>query len=200
MLQHVRPALVLTLLLTFLTGVVYPLAITGLGTVVFPQQAQGSLIIRNGAIVGSSLVGQYFAAERYFHARPSATSRVDPADASKTVDEPYNAASSSGSNLGPLSQKLIGRVASEVERVKVPGPAGIPADAVTTSASGLDPHISPAFAAMQISRVATSRGWPAERVERIVAAKTEGRLFGLIGEPRVNVLLLNLALDEVQSQ
>ncbi|MDO9440032.1 MAG: potassium-transporting ATPase subunit KdpC [Beijerinckiaceae bacterium] len=200
MLQHVRPALVLTLLFTFLTGVVYPLAITGLGTVVFPQQAQGSLITRNGAIVGSSLVGQYFAAERYFHARPSATSRVDPSDASKTVDEPYNAASSSGSNLGPLSQKLIDRVAGEVERVKVPGPAGIPADAVTTSASGLDPHISPAFAAMQISRVATARGWPEERVERIVAAKTEGRLFGLIGEPRVNVLLLNLALDEVQSQ
>lgn len=200
MLQHLRPALVLTLLFTLLTGVAYPLAITGFAAVVFPQQAQGSLVKRDGNVVGSSLVGQAFTTDRYFHPRPSATSAADPMDASKTIEAPYNAANSSGSNLGPLSQKLIDRVAGDADRLKSAGARDAPADAVTTSASGLDPDISPAFAALQVSRVASARGLPEERVRALVEARTEQRLFGLIGEPRVNVLLLNLALDEVQSR
>ncbi|MDB5641617.1 MAG: kdpC [Hyphomicrobiales bacterium] len=197
MIQHLRPALALTALFTLLTGVAYPLAITGAAAVMAPGKAGGSLISRNGVVVGSALIGQNFEAPRYFHPRPSATSAPDPADASKTIDAPYNAGNSSGSNLGPLSQKLVDRVKGDVAALAQPG--AVPADAVTTSGSGLDPHISPATALMQAPRVARERNLPEERVRSLVAAHVETPLFGILGEPRVNVLLLNMALDRVSS-
>ena len=183
MLSHVRPALVLLLLLTLLTGLAYPLAVTGIAGLVFPDQASGSLIRRNGKVVGSELIGQRFAAARYFHGRPSAAGA-----------EGYDAMASGGSNLGPTSKALIIRVQADVAALGLRHEP-IPADLVTASASGLDPHISPAAAELQIEGVATARGWPAERVRAAVAQATEQRLFGFLGEPRVNVLRLNLALD-----
>ncbi|MFT4098948.1 MAG: potassium-transporting ATPase subunit KdpC [Rhodoblastus sp.] len=200
MLTHLRPALVLLTLLTIVTGVAYPLAVTGLAQGLFPAQANGSLLTREGTVVGSARIGQNFTTPRYFHGRPSATSAPDPADASKTVDAPYNAASSSGANLGPTSQKLIDRVKGDAAAWRETAGAGpIPGDALTTSASGLDPHVSPATALAQAPGVAKARGLPVERVRALVAAMTEGPSLGFIGEPRVNVLRLNLALDRLHS-
>lgn len=196
MLIHLRPAIVMMALFTLLLGILYPLAITGIAQVALPGQANGSLITSNNTVIGSSLIGQNFTSERYFQGRPSATSGTDPNDASKTVAQPYNAASSTGSNLGPTSKALADRVAASVEDLRKQGVTGaVPADAVTTSGSGLDPDISPADAALQIQRVAKARNLPEADVKALVDAKTSGRLFGVIGEPRVNVLALNLALD-----
>lgn len=197
--RQIRPALVLILLLTIITGLLYPLAVTGVAQLAFPRQANGSLIVRNGAVVGSELIGQWFASDRYFHPRPSATAGVDPNDPTKSVAMPYNAAASGGSNLGPTSKALSERV--QADAAAYTGAAGkiIPADLVTTSGSGLDPHISPATADVQVARVAQARGIAPERVRELVRETTEHRLFGLLGEPRVNVLRLNLRLDALSS-
>ncbi len=199
MLQHLRPALVMTALFTLLTGVIYPLGLTAVSQVLFPAAANGSLIVKDGKVVGSRLIGQAFKSDRYFQPRPSATSAPDPQDASKSVDAPYNAASSAGSNLGPITQKLLDRVKGDIDSLRATGIAGpIPVDAVTASASGLDPHISPDWALMQVPRVAQERGLPEARVRGLVAASIEGRNLGILGEPRVNVLMLNLALDALR--
>jgi potassium-transporting ATPase KdpC subunit len=195
MLSQLRAAAVLLVFFTALTGVAYPLLITGLTQVVLPVQANGSLIRRGDVAVGSSLIGQSFMSDRYFQGRPSATSAPDPKDDTKTVDAPYNASSSAGSNLGPLSKKLLERVAGDVDTLRRTGAAAIPADAVTTSASGLDPHISPAFARLQVDRIAKARGIAADRLRALLDRHIETSVLGFIGEPRVNVLLLNLALD-----
>ena len=195
MLQHIRPAIVMTVVMTVLTGLIYPLAMTGIAQTVFPYQAHGSLIERGGKVVGSALIGQSFAADKYFHGRPSATTDTDPNDATKTVPAPYNAANSSGSNLGPTSKALVDRVKEDVEKLGLPAGTPVPVDLVTTSGSGLDPDISPAAAAVQVARVASARHLPAADVQRLVAGATQGRLLGIIGEPHVNVLALNLALD-----
>lgn len=190
--SQLRPALVLLIAFTVLTGLIYPLAITGVGQALLPAQANGSLVTRNGQVIGSSLIGQNFTSERYFHSRPSATTAADPADASKMIDAPYNAANSTGSNLGPSSKALIEAVEA---RAKALGGGPQPADMVTASASGLDPHISPANALAQVARVAVARGLTAVEVSELVERQVEGRDLGLLGEPRVNVLALNLALD-----
>ena len=196
MLRQLRPAVVLLILLSALTGLLYPLAITEIAQAVMPHRANGSLVGKAGAPIGSVLIGQNFASDRYFHGRPSATQGPDPADASKTIDAPYNADNSTGSNLGPTSQKLVDRVKADVEAKRAAGwAAPIPADAVTTSASGLDPEISPATAFAEVPAVAKARGLPEEKVRAMVAAHVKGRALGLIGEPRVNVLRLNLTLD-----
>ena len=203
MLSQIRPAIVLLALFTLLTGLAYPLAITGIAQAILPSQANGSLVLVKGATVGSSLIGQNFASDKYFHPRPSATQAQDPAhpdDSSKTIDAPYNAANSTGSNLGPTSQKLLDRVKADVAAKQAAGIKGpVPADAVTTSASGLDPHISPEYALAQVAAVAKARGVPEDKVRAVVEANIEGRALGLVGEPRVNVLLLNLALDALSS-
>lgn len=199
MIQHLRPAVVMLALFTLLTGVLYPLSVTGLAQAFFPDAANGSLVRNGGAVVGSRLIGQSFADERYFQPRPSATSAPDPQDSSKTVDAPYNAGNSSGSNFGPLSKKLVDRVTADVASLKSAGVEGaVPADAVTTSASGLDPHISPRNAELQLTRVAKARGLSEAQLRGVVDSHIEGRLFGVLGEPRVNVLLLNLALDRLK--
>lgn len=191
MLRSIRASIVILLLMAALTGLAYPLAMTGLAGALFPAQAAGSLAVRDGKVVGSSLIGQNFTAERYFQGRPSATSGADPSDATKTIAEPYNAANSSGSNLGPTSKALMDRVREDVEKLG----KGVPVDLVTTSGSGLDPHISPEAAAWQAARVAKARGLSEAEVQRLVAQYTEGRVLGVLGERRVNVLALNLALD-----
>jgi potassium-transporting ATPase KdpC subunit len=197
MLREIRPAIVLLVALTLITGLAYPLTITGIAQVLFPYQAQGSLVERDGTVVGSALIGQVFADDKYFHGRPSATNTPDPNDPTKNVDAPYNAANSGGSNLGPTSKMLADRLAGDVDKLKAENPsAPVPVDLVTTSGSGLDPHISPAAALFQVPRVAKARNLPEERVRALVDAQTEGRLFGLLGEPRVNVLALNMALDK----
>ena len=196
MIQYFRPAFVMLVLFTVLTGLAYPFAITGVAQLALPAAANGSLVEVKGKVVGSALIGQSFAAGKYFQSRPSATSAPDPADATKTVDAPYNASNSSGSNLGPISQKLIDRLKADGETLKATGYQGaIPADALTTSASGLDPHISPAFAALQAAAIAKARNLPEAKVKALVEANTERPLIGVFGEPRVNVLLLNIALD-----
>jgi potassium-transporting ATPase KdpC subunit len=198
MLSHVRPAVVLLLLFTVLTGVVYPLAVTGIAQIAFPKQANGSMIEQQGKVVGSALIGQNFVAENYFHGRPSATSMPDPKDDTKTVDAPYNAANSSGSNFGPLSKKLLDRVKADSDSLKAEsGETTISGDSVTTSASGLDPHISPAFAKSQTARIAKTRNLTEDRVRGLIGEMTELPTIRFIGEPRVNVLMLNLALDRL---
>jgi K+-transporting ATPase ATPase C chain len=196
MLKEIRPAIVLLVALTLITGLAYPLAITGIAGVLFPYQAQGSMIERDGMVVGSQLIGQAFADDKYFHGRPSATNTPDPNDPTKNVDAPYNAANSGASNLGPTSKMLADRLAADVDKLKAENPsAPVPIDLVTTSASGLDPHISPAAALFQVPRVAKARNMSEDSVRALVQEQTEGRLLGLLGEPRVNVLALNLALD-----
>jgi K+-transporting ATPase ATPase C chain len=198
MLREIRPALVLIIALTLITGLIYPLALTGIAGVIFPYQAQGSLIEKDGAVVGSELIGQVFADEKYFHGRPSATNTPDPNDPTKNVDAPNTAANSGGSNLGPTNKALIDRVKSDVDKLKAENPsAPVPQDLVTTSGSGLDPHISPEAAFFQVPRIAKARSMPEDRLRQLIAAHVEGRLFGLLGEPRVNVLKLNMALDRV---
>jgi K+-transporting ATPase ATPase C chain len=196
MLREIRPAIILLLGLTLITGLAYPLAMTAVAGVIFPKQAEGSLIEKDGKVVGSALIGQEFKSDKYFHGRPSATTAPDPNDSTKTVGAPYNAANSGGSNLGPTSKALNDRVKEDVEKLKAENPsASVPIDLVTTSASGLDPDISPEAALFQVPRVAKARSLPEDRVRQLVADNTQGRLGGLIGEPRVNVLALNLALD-----
>ncbi len=195
MLAQFRPALVLVALFTVLTGLALPLGFVGLAGAVFPFQAGGSLIERNGTVIGSALLGQAFTQDKYFQGRSSATTDADPADPAKQAASPYNAGASLGSNLGPTNKALIERVAADVEKA---GAKPVPGDAVTTSASGLDPHISPANADRQVARVATARSMTEAQVRGILAANTSGRLLGLIGEPRVDVLALNLALDGVK--
>jgi K+-transporting ATPase ATPase C chain len=168
--------------------------------VIFPRQAQGSLIERDGKVIGSALIGQVFTSDKYFHGRPSATTAPDPNDATKTIPAPYNAANSGGSNLGPSNKALIDRVQGDIEALKKENPAApVPADLVTTSASGLDPHISPEAALFQVPRIAKARNLPEDRIRQLVEDNTEGRFLGLLGEPRVNVLLLNLALDRISA-
>jgi K+-transporting ATPase ATPase C chain len=193
---HLRPAIVLVVLFTLLTGLGYPLALTGLASVLFPWEAGGSLILRDGKVVGSALIGQNFISPTYFHSRPSATSAPDQNDPGKTVDAPYNAANSSGSNLGPTSKALIDRVKAAADAKRADGWTGpLPADALTTSASGLDPDISPANALDQAPSVAKARGLDVQRLREMVEAHVEKPWLGFFGEARVNVLKLNLALD-----
>ena len=200
MLREIRPAIVVLVALTLITGLVYPLVMTGIAGVIFPRQAQGSLIERDGKVVGSELIGQAFTADKYFHGRPSATTAPDPNDATKTVAAPYNAANSGGSNLGPSNKALIDRVQGDIDAQKKENPsAPVPSDLVTTSASGLDPHISPGAALFQVPRIAKARNLPEDRIRQLVDENTEGRFLGLLGEPRVNVLLLNLALDRMSA-
>ena len=200
MLKEIRPALVMILLMTVVTGLVYPLAMTAIAGAVFPHQAGGSLIEKDGKVLGSGLIGQNFTRPGYFHGRPSATSDVDPKDPAKTVPAPYNAANSSGSNAGPTSKALVERVQEYIKALKAENPnAPIPIELVTTSASGLDPDISPEAALFQVPRVARERGIAEEKLRELVQLHTEGRLLGLIGEPRVNVLRLNMALDALKA-
>ena len=196
MLKELRPALILLVLLTLITGLAYPLAMTGIARAIFPRQAEGSVITRDGKVVGSELIGQAFTSEKYFHGRPSATLGPDPSDSSKTTSVPYNAINSMGSNLGPTSKALSDRVKGDVDMLKKENPnAPVPVDLVTTSGSGLDPHISPEAARFQVPRVAKARHIPEDRVLQLVNEHIEGRFLGILGEPRVNVLALNLALD-----
>ena len=200
MLREIRPAIVFIVALTVITGLVYPLAITGIAQVTFPRQAQGSLIEKDGKVIGSVLIGQQFTSDKYFHGRLSATTAPDPKDPSKSVEAPYNAANSGGSNLGPTSKALAERVKTDVDKLKAENPkAAVPVDLVTTSASGLDPDISPDAAYFQAPRVAKARGLGEAQVRDLVAAHVAGRTLGLLGEPRVNVLELNLALDALKS-
>ena len=197
MLKEIRPALVFVVALTLITGLIYPLVITGIAELVFPYQVQGSLIEKDGQVIGSELIGQQFASDKYFHGRPSATLGPDPSDPSKTTGIPYNAANSGGSNLGPTNKALIDRVSGDVNKLKRENPlVQVPIDLVTTSGSGLDPHISPEAAYFQVPRVAKARNMAENAVRNLVAEHTEGRTLGVFGEPHVNVLELNLALDK----
>ena len=196
MLRELRPAILILVLLTLITGLAYPLAMTAIAGVIFPKQAQGSLIEKDGKVIGSSLIGQEFKDDKYCHGRPSATSAADPADSTKTVSAPYNAANSGGSNLGPTSKALNDRIKEDVEKLKAENPtATVPVDLVTTSGSGLDPDISPEAALFQVPRVAKVRNMPEDQARQLVTASSQGRLGGLLGEIKVNVLALNLALD-----
>jgi K+-transporting ATPase ATPase C chain len=201
MLKEIRPAIVILVILTAITGLIYPLAMTGLAGAVFPSRAEGSLIEKDGKVVGSALIGQSFTDDKYFHGRPSATVTPDPKDPTKNIDAPYNAANSGGSNLGPTNKALADRIKGDVDKLKAENPsAAVPIDLVTTTGSGLDPHISPDGALFQVPRVAKARNMPEERLRQLVNDNTEGRLLGLLGEPRVNVLALNLALDGVAAK
>jgi K+-transporting ATPase ATPase C chain len=197
--KHIRPAIVMIIAMTVITGLIYPLAMTGIAQVVFPFQANGSLITKDGKVIGSELIGQNFTSDKYFHGRPSATTEPDPKDPTKTVPVPYAADNSGGSNLGPTSKALVDRVKGDAAVLAKENPnTPIPADLVTTSASGLDPDITPAGALFQVPRVAKARGLPEDQVRQLVEAHTTGRLLGIIGEPHVNVLKLNLALDALK--
>jgi K+-transporting ATPase ATPase C chain len=198
MLNQIRPAIVLIVLMTALTGLAYPLFMTGLAQLLFPSQAAGSLIEKDGKVIGSELIGQNFADAKYFHGRPSATTDMDPNDSTKAVPAPYNAGNSGGSNAGPTSKALVERVQGDVETLKKEDQGQIPVDLVTTSASGLDPHITPAAAEFQVARVAAARNLPEERVRALVSETTQDRFLGILGEQRVNVLKLNLALDALK--
>ncbi len=193
MLRNLRPALVLIVLFTALTGLAFPLGFAAVGHALLPFQSGGSLVTRGGKVVGSAVIGQSFTSDKYFATRPSATTDADPKDPSKTVPSPYNAQNSVASNLGPTSKALVDRVTGDAKKI---GPGPVPSDAVTTSASGLDPHITPANAALQVPRVAAARKLPEDQVRSLLAQHTAGRFLGFIGEPRVNVLELNLALDD----
>jgi K+-transporting ATPase ATPase C chain len=196
MLKEIRPAIILLVALTLITGLVYPLAMTAIAGVIFPKQAEGSLIEKDGKVIGSELVGQEFKDDKYFHGRPSATTAPDPADSTKTVPAPYNASNSGGSNLGPTSKALNERVKEDLDKLKAENPSmPVPIDIVTTSGSGLDPDISLDAALFQVPRVAKARNMPEDRIRALVSENTMGRFAGLLGEPRVNVLALNLALD-----
>jgi potassium-transporting ATPase KdpC subunit len=201
MLKEIRPAIILLIALTLITGLAYPLAMTGAAQLLFQKQANGSLIQKDGKVVGSELIGQLFTGEGYFHGRPSATNTPDPSDATKTVDAPYNAANSMGSNLGPTNKALIDRVKGDVDKLKQEnGSAAVPIDLVTTTGSGLDPHISPEAAYFQLPRVAKARNMAEDRVRQVIDQHIEGRTLGLLGELRVNVLALNLALDRAAAR
>jgi potassium-transporting ATPase KdpC subunit len=195
MLREFRPAIVMTVLFTILTGFIYPFAMTGIGQTLFHKEAAGSLIEKDGKVIGSALIGQNFVGDRYFHGRPSATTDTDPNDSTKTIPSPYNADGSTGSNLGPTSKALIDRVKGDSDKLKAENAAPVPVDLVTTSASGLDPDITPAAAAFQVPRIAKARGLSDDAVRQLVAGATEQRTLGVLGEPHVNVLKLNLALD-----
>jgi K+-transporting ATPase ATPase C chain len=198
MLREIRPAIVVLVILTAITGLVYPLVMTGIAQVIFPSQAEGGMVESGGKVVGSVLIGQVFTDDKYFHGRPSATTAPDPKDSSKTVPAPYNAANSGASNLGPSNKALVDRVQGDIDTLKKENPsASVPIDLVTTSASGLDPDISPEAALFQVPRIAKARNLPEDRVRQLVADNTKGRLFGLLGEPRINVLMLNIALDQL---
>jgi potassium-transporting ATPase KdpC subunit len=197
--KHIRPAIVMIIAMTVITGIIYPLLMTGIAQAVFPYQANGSLIEKDGKVIGSALIGQNFTSDKYFHGRPSATTEPDPKDATKTVPVPYAADNSAGSNLGPTSKALVDRVKADAATLAKENPGTpIPSDLVTTSASGLDPDITPAGALFQVPRVAKARGLPEAKVQQLVADQTSGRLLGIIGEPHVNVLKLNMALDELK--
>jgi potassium-transporting ATPase KdpC subunit len=201
MLREIRPAILVLVVLTLITGLAYPLAMTGIAGAIFPNQAQGSLIEKDGKVIGSALIGQEWKEDKYFRGRPSATLAPDPADSTKTISAPYNAANSGGSNLGPTSKALADRLKEDVEKLKAENPnAAVPVDLVTTSGSGLDPDISPEAALFQVPRIAKARNLPEDRVRQLVTDNTKGRLAGLLGEPRVNVLALNLALDSVTTR
>ncbi|CCB66317.1 K(+)-transporting ATPase subunit C [Hyphomicrobium sp. MC1] len=201
MLKEIRPAIVVLIALTFIAGLVYPLAMTGIAEAIFPKQSQGSLIVRDGKVIGSELIGQSFTSDKYFHGRPSATTGSDPADPSKTVAQPYNAANSMGSNLGPTNKALIDRVKTDMTKLKAENPGSeVPINLVTTSASGLDPDISPSAAYFQMARIAKARNLPEANVRSLIDRHIEEPFLGLIGEPRVNVLALNLALDDTAAQ
>lgn len=198
MLKEIRPAIVLFAVLACLTGLLYPLAMTGLAQALFPVQANGSLIEKNGEAIGSALIGQSFTGASYFHGRLSATTAPDPQDSTRSAPAPYNAANSAGSNLGPTSKALADRLAQDVTALKQENPdVPVPADLVTTSGSGLDPDISPEAALFQVPRVAKARGLSEAEVRALVESRIEGRDLGLLGEPRVNVMKLNLALDRL---
>jgi potassium-transporting ATPase KdpC subunit len=199
MLRQIRPAIVMIVVMTIITGLVYPLGMTGLAQLLFPHQANGSLIERDGKIIGSSLIGQNFTSAKYFHGRPSATTEPDPKDPSKTIPIPYAADNSSGSNLGPTNKALVDRVKADAASLAKENPGTpIPIDLVTTSGSGLDPDITPAAAMFQVPRVAKARHMDPEKLRDLVAAQTHDRFLGILGEKRINVLELNLALDRLQ--
>lgn len=196
MLKEIRPPVMMIVVMTVITGLAYPLGMTGVAQLVFPRQANGSLLEKNNKVIGSELIGQNFSDNKYFHGRPSATTDTDPNDLAKTVAAPYNAANSSGSNAGPTAKSLIDRVKDDTAKLQAENPSmPVPVDLVTTSASGLDPDVTPAGALFQVLRVAKARGLAEPQVRQLVEASVEGRFLGIIGEPRVNVLKLNLALD-----
>jgi K+-transporting ATPase ATPase C chain len=198
MLRQIRPAIVMIIAMTVITGLIYPLGMTGIAQLVFPHQANGSLIEKDGTVIGSELIGQNFTDDKYFHGRPSATTEPDPKDPTKSVAVPYAADNSAGSNLGPTSQVLIDRVKDDAEKLKAENPSTpIPVDLVTTSASGLDPDITPAAVDFQVPRVSQARNLPQDKVRTLVADMTEDRFLGVLGEKRVNVLELNIALDRL---
>lgn len=203
MFTQLRPAVMMLVVMTALTGLAYPLALTGLAQALFPAQANGSLVVEGGHVVGSALIGQNFTAPRYFQGRPSATTAPDPTDPAKTIAAPYNADNSGGANLGPTSKALVERVAADIARLRAENPEAIaaglpiPGDLVTSSASGLDPDISPASAAFQLPRIARLRHLPPAALQALVDRLTQPRIFGVYGEPHVNVLALNLALDRL---
>ena len=198
--KHIRPAIVMIIAMTVITGLMYPLLMTGIAQAVFPYQANGSLIQQGGKVIGSELIGQNFTSDKYFHGRPSATTEPDPKDPTKTVAVPYAADNSAGSNLGPTSKALVDRVKADAAKLAAENPnTPIPVDLVTTSASGLDPDITPAAALFQVPTVAKARGLSEDTVRQLVEAHVTGRLLGIIGEPHVNVLKLNLALDGLKA-
>jgi len=201
MLREIRPAIIVLVALTLITGLVYPLAMTGIAQLIFPYQANGSMMEQNGKVIGSELIGQNFTSDKYFHGRPSATTAPDPKDPSKTVAAPYNAVNSGGSNLGPSNKALIDRVKDEMAKLQKENPGTpVPIDLVTTSASGLDPDISPEAAFFQVPRIAKARNLPEERLRQLVDENTQGRFLDFLGEPHVNVLELNLALDRLAAK
>jgi K+-transporting ATPase ATPase C chain len=199
MLRQVRPAILMIAVMTVITGLVYPLGMTGLAQLLFPHQANGSLVEKDGRVIGSSLIGQSFTSDKYFHGRPSATTEPDPKNPTKTVPAPYAADNSAGSNLGPTSQALIDRVKADAAKLAKENPGTpIPVDLVTTSASGLDPDITPAAALFQVPRVATARHLDPAKLRALIGDETRDRVLGILGEARVNVLTLNLALDRLR--